>query len=71
MNIQRFKLPLVLAGLVILVPSLRAQSAEVARVLELGHKENKVMEHLDHLVNRIGPRLTGSDGFTNACQWTL
>ncbi len=27
------------------------------------------MEHLDYLTNRIGPRLTGSDGLQNACEW--
>ncbi len=27
------------------------------------------MDHLDVLCNRIGPRLTGSDNLTNACEW--
>ncbi len=30
---------------------------------------SQVMEHLDVLCNRIGPRLTGSDNLTNACEW--
>ena len=29
----------------------------------------QVMDHLDVLCNRIGPRLTGSDNLTNACEW--
>ena len=28
------------------------------------------MDHLDFLCNRIGPRLTGSDNLTTACEWT-
>ena len=45
------------------------QDGDVARVVALGKSENHVMDHLDHLANRIGPRLTGSDGFRNACEW--
>ena len=44
-------------------------AAEAQRVIDLGRSENLVMEHLDHLSNRIGPRLTSSDGFRNACEW--
>ncbi len=36
-----------------------------------GHENSKVMAHLDHLVNRIGPRLTGSDNLTDACEWAV
>jgi carboxypeptidase Q len=34
-----------------------------------GLTNSKVMDHLDHLVNRIGPRLTGSDNLTVAGEW--
>ncbi len=34
-----------------------------------GLDNSKVMAHLDHLVNRIGPRLTSSDNLTVACEW--
>jgi hypothetical protein len=34
-----------------------------------GLDKSRVMVHLDHLVNRIGPRLTSSDNLTNACEW--
>jgi hypothetical protein len=47
----------------------RPQGGEVANVLALGASDSRVMEHLDHLVNRIGPRLTGSDNLQNACEW--
>jgi hypothetical protein len=45
------------------------QESEVAKLIALGRADNQVMEHLDHIVNRIGPRLTGSDNFQNACEW--
>ena len=45
------------------------QEDEAAKLLAIGTKENQVMEHLDHIVNRIGPRLTGSDNLQNACEW--
>jgi carboxypeptidase Q len=50
---------------------LRAQGDDAARVIALGRSESRVMEHLDTLTNRIGPRLTGSHGFDNACRWAL
>jgi carboxypeptidase Q len=49
----------------------RPQQSEADKVIALGRSDNRVMEHLDHLVNRIGPRLTSSDNFRNACAWTL
>jgi hypothetical protein len=39
------------------------------RVLHEGRENPRVMEHLDHLVNRIGPRLTSSERLTKACEW--
>lgn len=47
----------------------RAQDSDASKVIALGRSENQVMEHLDELTNRIGPRLTSSDGFRNACAW--
>ncbi len=44
-------------------------SPAVAKVIELGKNGNKVQEHLDYLTNRIGPRLTGSEGLQAACEW--
>jgi hypothetical protein len=46
-----------------------AQDSDVERVLALGKSDNRVMEHLDHLANRIGPRLTGSENYQIACEW--
>ncbi len=45
------------------------RQSDVERVIALGKSDSLVMEHLDHLTNRIGPRLTGSAGFRRACEW--
>ncbi len=46
-----------------------AKSADIERILSVGHEPSQVMDHLDVLCNRIGPRLTSSDNLTNACEW--
>ncbi|HET6204878.1 MAG TPA: M20/M25/M40 family metallo-hydrolase [Planctomycetota bacterium] len=57
-------LPLLLAA-----PLALAQESDVERTIALGRSENRSMEHLDFLANRIGPRLTGSHNFRLACEW--
>ena len=42
---------------------------EAEKIVAAGREESLVMEHLDTLSNRIGPRLTSSDGLQNACEW--
>ncbi len=42
----------------------------VAAVLKEGRENSRVMAHLDHLTNEIGPRLTSSTNLTKACEWT-
>ena len=49
--------------------SRKVWSPDVERIMSVGHEESQVMDHLDVLCNRIGPRLTGSDNLTNACEW--
>jgi carboxypeptidase Q len=49
--------------------SAKVKSVEVEKIVSVGHEESRVMDHLDVLCNRIGPRLTGSDNLTNACEW--
>ncbi len=49
--------------------SAKVKSLEVERIVSAGHEDSQVMDHLDWLCNRIGPRLTGSDNLTNACEW--
>ncbi len=47
----------------------KSKSLEVEKIVTVGHEESQVMDHLDVLCNRIGPRLTGSDNLTNSCEW--
>ena len=46
------------------------EKADVDRILSAAREESRVMDHLDHLANRIGPRLTSSDGLQTALEWT-
>lgn len=49
---------------------LGAQNAKVIeRIIEIGTEDNRTMEHLDVLCNRIGGRLIGSDAYDNAVDW--
>ncbi len=42
----------------------------VPKIREEGQApKSQVMKHLDELVNGIGPRLTGSENLTRACDW--
>ncbi len=41
----------------------------VERIIEIGRTDNRTMEHLDVLSNRIGGRLSGSDAYNNATKW--
>ncbi|MDA7977929.1 MAG: M20/M25/M40 family metallo-hydrolase [Pirellulales bacterium] len=48
-----------------------SKQTDIEKIIELGKNDNRVMEHLEHLSNRIGPRLTGSDGLQRACEWAV
>jgi len=39
------------------------------RIIEIGTSDNRAMDHLDVLSNRIGGRLIGSDAYENAAVW--
>ncbi len=43
---------------------------DLQRIIAAGRDHNQSMALLDYLTNRIGPRLTGSDGCQTACEWT-
>ena len=51
--------------------ALAGEKTEVDRVLSTAREENLAMEHLDHLANRIGPRLTSSNALQDACEWAV
>ncbi|MDD4293672.1 MAG: M28 family peptidase, partial [Bacteroidales bacterium] len=39
------------------------------KIIEIGKSDNKTMQHLDVLTNRIGGRILGSDAYENATYW--
>lgn len=41
----------------------------VERIISIGMSDNRTMEHLDVLSNRIGGRLVGSNAYDNAAEW--
>lgn len=45
--------------------------AAIRKIIEVGRSNNKVMEHLDILSNRIGARLTGSVALQDAGRWAV
>lgn len=46
-----------------------AVEATLQKIIDIGQTDNRVQDHLDYLTNRIGPRLTGSEGLQAACEW--
>src|SRR5262245_38411694 len=48
----------------------RQEASVIDKIIEEGRHRSEVMAHLDHLVNKIGPRLTSSEQLTRACEWT-
>jgi hypothetical protein len=40
-----------------------------ARIATIGKNDSQVMDHLDYLTGRIGPRLAGSENHRIACEW--
>jgi carboxypeptidase Q len=48
---------------------MRQETSVVDKIIDEGRNRSEVMAHLDHLTNKIGPRLTSSDRLTQACEW--
>ncbi len=48
-----------------------AQSAAIKQIQKMALEDNRTMQHLDILCNRIGGRPTGSDACTNAEEWAF
>jgi hypothetical protein len=61
----------IIACLVLLSASITtiAQDAVTKKIIEIGKTDNRSMQHLDILCNRIGGRLSGSDAYNNAVEW--
>ena len=43
----------------------------LAKIIDIGRNDNRVMEHMDYLTNHIGPRLTGSHSLIEAGEWAV
>ena len=54
---------------IIFVSITTAQNAVSKKIMEIGKTDNRTMQHLDVLSNRIGGRIIGSDAYTNATYW--
>ena len=51
-------------------PSAMAQKKSVTdKIIEIGNTDNRTMEYIDVLSNRIGGRLVGSNAYDNAVEW--
>ena len=50
--------------------ALADEKLDIERIVSAGREDGQVMDHLDYLSNRIGPRLTSSDALQTACEWT-
>lgn len=66
---NRKLITIVALGMMALSSALCAQDKVVDKIIELGQKDNRTMEHLDILCNRIGGRVIGSNAYDNAVQW--
>ncbi len=67
--IRTFRFALLLVSAVLVLGS-RQEVSVVDKIIDEGRNRSEVMAHLEHLVNKIGPRLTSSDRLTQACEWT-
>ncbi len=61
---------LFVSGCALLAAGARARADDAVDKIKATAADSQVMEHLDYLSNRIGPRLTSSDALTTACEWT-
>lgn len=61
---------LILSAITLLSVSAFGQQNKVTnRIIEIGTTDNRTMQHLDVLANRIGGRPVGSDAYDNAVMW--
>ena len=70
---DRRTLPIAALFGLLVSPSFAAdiKNEDAERIISTARQENRVTEHLDHLANRIGPRLTSSHGLQDACEWAV
>ncbi|HHU95989.1 MAG: M28 family peptidase [Bacteroidota bacterium] len=54
---------------VLMFVSVNGQNRVSQKIMEIGKTDNRTMQHLDVLTNRIGGRVIGSDAYENATYW--
>jgi hypothetical protein len=69
LNCIRLLVGALVSILVLFAPALLAEDDAVQRIIAAGRNDNQVMQDLDWLTNRIGPRLTSSDNLQDAVEW--
>ncbi len=62
-------IPAILIVLPLGLASAQVSSEHAETIKNEGLNNSQAMKFLDHLTNKIGYRLTGSDNFTMACEW--
>jgi carboxypeptidase Q len=67
---RSFALSSLCLSLWLVAPVLATEKADIDKILSTAREQNRVMEHLDHLSNRLGARLTSSDSLHDACEWS-
>ncbi|NMC40696.1 MAG: M20/M25/M40 family metallo-hydrolase [Bacteroidales bacterium] len=68
---RKLKFSSVVFILCIFISGSFAQTDKVVKeIIRLGQTDNRTMEHLDVLTNRLGGRITGSDAYDNAVKWS-
>lgn len=66
---MRILIALICSLIIHCVPFAQEGATPAERIIDEEKNDSQVMEILDHLVNKIGPRLTGSDRCQKACEW--
>jgi len=61
---------MMIRALLLLLLTVPTSDPVVDAIVKEGRSNSQVMAYLDHLVNKIGPRLTSSTNLTRACEWT-
>ena len=65
------RLRLLLIALLLLPCMATAQNAAVKKIQQMAREDNRTMQHLDILCNRIGGRPIGSAAYDNAVEWAV
>ena len=50
-------------------PAMAQKKTVTDKIIEIGNTDNRTMEYIDVLSNRIGGRLVGSNAYDNAVEW--